>query len=422
MVDRRPSVCMIALMQRIVSFLSISPRFLAFGFMIAFFSSFGQTFFISLSGGHIRDAFSLSHGDFGLIYSAGTLSSAALLIWAGHKIDHVDLRAYTSIACLGLALACIAMATVSSVLFLIPVIFALRFSGQGLMSHIAQVSMARYFGGNRGKAISVAGMGYPVGEAILPTLAVATIAWLGWREMWMGVGVILAICLVPLTLWLLKGHGIRHANLQNSLEASADSLSNPLSWTRLQMLRDLRFYVLVPGLMSSPMVGTGLFFHQVHLVDVKGWSLAWFAGAFVAFAISQTVAGIVTGILVDRFGTVRLLKVDMLPMLAGLAILALFSEPWVAIIYMIFAGASSGAIGVTHSSIWAELYGVTHLGGIKALATALMVLSSALGPPLMGLAIDAGYTMEAVAAGGGMFVAFGLFMVVFVFPRLRTGS
>lgn len=77
--------------------------------MVALFSSFGQTWFIALSGGHIRDAFGLSHGDFGMIYSAGTLASAAMLIWAGHKIDHIDLRAYTAVVCLGLAAACISI-------------------------------------------------------------------------------------------------------------------------------------------------------------------------------------------------------------------------------------------------------------------------------------------------------------------------
>ncbi|HIJ46378.1 MAG TPA: MFS transporter, partial [Rhodospirillaceae bacterium] len=39
-------------------------RFLAFGLLLVFCSSFGQTYFISLFGNHIRTEFALSHGDF----------------------------------------------------------------------------------------------------------------------------------------------------------------------------------------------------------------------------------------------------------------------------------------------------------------------------------------------------------------------
>jgi MFS family permease len=419
MLDALAGVCMIPFMQSILTFLSVSPRFLAFGFLVAMFSSFGQTFFIALSGGHIRAAFGLSHGDYGLIYSAGTLSSAALLIWAGNKIDHFDLRAYTSVVCLGLAAACISMSFVSSALWLIGVIFALRFTGQGLMSHIATVSMARYFGEHRGKAISIATMGHPAGEAILPTVAVALIAWFGWREVWLGVGLVLAIGLVPLMLWLLRGHAVRHANLQEALSTENAADQSVRNWTRGQMLRDPRFYVLVPNIIALAMIGTGITFHQVHLVEVKGWTLAWYAGAFVVYAIATTVSAAVTGILVDRYGATRLLRYDMLPALVGFLILANFSEPWVAIAYMAFAGTSAGAISITHSAVWAELYGVAHLGGIKALATSLMVLGSALGPPLMGVAIDAGQSMETISLVGAGFVAVSIFMVIFIFPRFQ---
>ena len=134
----------------ILTFFSLNPRFLSFGFFAAFFSSFGQTFFIALSSADIRSVFDLSHGDFGRIYSSATLASAVLLIWAGRKIDDVDLRFYTAFVCFGVALACLGMAGVGYVIWLIPVIFGLRFMGQGLLGHISAVSMARYFDQNRG--------------------------------------------------------------------------------------------------------------------------------------------------------------------------------------------------------------------------------------------------------------------------------
>ncbi|MDA8638077.1 MFS transporter, partial [Rhodospirillales bacterium] len=188
-------------------------RFLAFGFLAAVFSSFGQTFFIALSGGEIRAAFHLSHGDFGLLYAIGTTSSAVLLIWLGRKIDDVDLRVFTACVIVGLGAACIGMAHVIGPITLVLAIFALRLTGQGLMSHIAFVSMGRYFDAHRGKAVSVASMGFPAGEAVFPIIVVAIITTIGWQDMWLALGAIILCGLFPLLMWLLRGHHHRHAAL-----------------------------------------------------------------------------------------------------------------------------------------------------------------------------------------------------------------
>jgi len=400
-------------------FLITSPRFLAFGFLIALFSSFGQTFFISLSGAEIRAAFGLSHGEFGSIYAVATLSSAALLIWAGRKIDDVDLRPYTSVICFGLALACLGMANVGSAIWLFPVIFALRFTGQGLMTHISTVAMARYFDAHRGKAISIASMGYPVGEAIIPFIAVSLIATIGWREMWTSIGIVLAVGLVPLVLWLLKGHSERHRQLEEESLNAAESGASRVGWSRRQVLRDPRFYVLLPNYLAASFVGTGVFFHQVYLVESKGWDLSWFAATFVAYAIGQVVAALATGILVDRYNALRMMQFELLPIIVSLLALAMFNDPLIAIVFMFFIGMTSGATAVTHGAIWAEIYGVAHLGTIKALGSALMVLGSALSPPIMGWAIDAGVTMEAIAIGCAIYSCVAIFLVTFVYPRMK---
>ena len=403
----------------IIALLSASPRFLAFGFFTAFASSFGQTFFIALSSADIRAEFDLSHGDFGLIYASATISSAGLLIWAGRKIDDIDLRSYTCIACIGLALACLGMASAGSALWLVPVIFGLRFTGQGLLSHASAVSMARYFDSHRGKALSVAAMGYPVGEALFPTLAVALIAMLGWRQMWLGLGVVLLVLLAPFMLWLLKGHSERHRQL-DMRAGSTGGVLKLFGSTRAQVLKDGRFYVLLPSYLALSFIGTGFFFHQVHLTQSKGWSLPLFVSFFVVYAIAQIFSALVSGLLVDRFEARRLMRFYLLPAALGLAFIAAFDAPWGGAVFMAFMGLSSGAVSVTHGAIWAEIYGIAHLGAIKALGAALMVLSTALSPPIMGLALDAGITMEQIALVCIAFILFSAALVVFVFPRLNV--
>jgi MFS family permease len=402
----------------ILNFIFVNPRFLAFGFFAAFFSSFGQTFFIALSSSGIRATFDLSHGDFGLIYSSATLASAGLLIWAGRKIDDVDLRYYTAFVCFGLALACLGMAGAEHVTWLIPVIFGLRFMGQGLLGHISAVSMARYFDQHRGKALSLASMGYPIGEALFPSIAVALIASYGWRQMWAGIGIMLLVMLVPFMLWLLKGHSKRHWSLREGTNTSEKNRKLN-GWTRAQVLKDIRFYALLPSFLATSFIYTGLFFHQVHLIESKGWSLSIFVGFFIVYAITQIFSALVTGLLVDRYSARSLMRFYLIPAVIGLGFIANFNALWAGAVFMAMFGLSAGAVGVIHGAIWAETYGITHLGAIKALGTAFMVLSTALSPPIMGVAIDQGVTIETISIASAAYMTFATTLVVLVFTRTK---
>ena len=71
----------------IFKFITNNSRWLLGGFLLTFFSAFGQTYFISLSAGNIRAEYNLSHGDFGLLYMLATLASALTLPWLGKIVD-----------------------------------------------------------------------------------------------------------------------------------------------------------------------------------------------------------------------------------------------------------------------------------------------------------------------------------------------
>ena len=190
-----------------VRFALANRRFLAFGFLMALGSSFGQTYFIGVFGPGLRAEFGLSHGDWGLVFMAGTLASAAVLPWTGRLIDRLDLRVFTAAAFVGLAAACFLTAIAGHVAVLVIAIFGLRQFGQGLMTHTSGASMVRYFDANRGKAISLASVGFSAGQTVLPFAAVAVIAVAGWRSTYAAMGVFLLVAALPVALWLLKVHG-----------------------------------------------------------------------------------------------------------------------------------------------------------------------------------------------------------------------
>jgi predicted MFS family arabinose efflux permease len=390
-----------------VRFAVENRRFLAFGFLAAFSSSFGQTYFVGVFGPDLRAEFGLSHTDWSLVYMAGTLASALVLPWSGRLIDRLDLGVFTVSVLIGLAVACFVAVTAGHVAVLVVAVFLLRQFGQGLMSHTSVTSMVRYFDANRGKAISLGSVGFSAGEAVLPFVAVLAIATVGWRPTYAAAGVVLLVAVVPLALWLLKGHGERHQRHLDALAAPAFGRAAGRQWTRAEVLRDPRFYVLLVAIDAPPLIVTGLFFHHLHLADVKGWTHGWITGNYVVYAVATLATMLVAGRLVDRIGALRLVPLHLLPLGVGLVVVAAFDAPLWASLYLLAMGVTTGLAFTSVVAMWAEMYGVRNIGAIKSLVSATMVFASALGPPFMGVLIDAGVGMDVICLIFAAYVAAG---------------
>ncbi|MDZ7810118.1 MAG: hypothetical protein U5L11_08130 [Arhodomonas sp.] len=80
-------------------------------------------------------------------------------------------------------------------------------------------------------------------------------------------------------------------------------------------------------------------------------------------------------------------------------VLLTIDSTWAAPLYLGTAGLSMGVAGTLLGALWVELYGTRHIGAIRALVQAIMVLSTAASPALVGTLLDAGIAMTAVVAG-----------------------
>ncbi len=398
-----------------LTFIAEQKRFLAFGFLMAFVSSAGQTFFIGAFGPSIRAEFDISHGTWGGIYMLGTLMSAAFLPWTGQLFDRMTLPRFAGVVALALVIASTFMSNVPNVVLLVFAIFLLRQSGQGLASHIASTSMAYRYRKNRGKAIAIALLGFSAGEALLPLLAVMAIAAYGWRATYSGVAVILAIFLPPLLWYLLRE---RPARKSDALEEHTGS-PEVASWTRRQVLRHGPFYLVLPAVLTPSFIDTALFFHHLPLAEAKGWSAAWITGNYWVFAVGTVFASIVFGPLIDRFSALRLLSVLLAPMTLAMVVLWQFTHPFWAMPYLLFLGVGTGITFTVVTALWAELYGPAHLGAIRSLTAALSVFASALGPPVMGFLMDWGFTVETICAFFALYCVMASVLLYFGIKHYR---
>ena len=402
--------------------LSTNRRLLGFGFVTALYSSFGQTYFIGIVGPAIQLEFGLSHTLWGMVYMIGTIGSAALLPWTGGLIDRFVLRRYTLAACLLLVFACAYITTTTGPVTLVLAIFLLRHAGQGLISHISITSMARYFDRERGRAIAFASLGFTVGEAILPIIAVSAIALIGWRWTYGAAAVLVGLTVIPTVIWLLKGHDTVHSrSIEVSKTANHTAQCTVRSWTRREVLRHYIFYFLMPGVLAFSMIGTALFFHHLNLADEKGWSHAWITGNYSLFAATTVVTLIVAGTLVDRLTAIRIMPYLLSPLVLAMVTIGLIDSMWGVIPYMLLMGIQSGFYFPVMSALWAELYGVDHIGAIKSLNASVMVLSSAIGPVLMGWLADLGVPLSTVCLYFAVYAAAAA-VLVFLALQLRKSQ
>ncbi len=365
------------------NFLSTYRALLAFGLVTALSSSFGQTFFISLFLPFFLTDFGITKGDFGFLYAGCTLASAFCLPYLGARIDSLDLRRYTTLTIVGLAAAAFLVAFAPHLALLAVGLVGLRLTGQGLLGHISQTVMAREFVAGRGKALGVAGLGYPLGEAVLPLLCAVALQFVPWKAVWMAVGTGALVLVLPLALELL-----RRTPRRTEAAAQPDSEAAPAG--KLALLRDVRTYLALPTLLAPPFILTVLFLYQVPLTEFKGWRPEWMAAAFSAFAVSRALSSLGVGPLIDRFSALALLPGLTLPLSAGALLLFFGQSPWVLFPYLMLVGVTAGAASSLGSALWVELYGVENLGRVRSLGASVAVFSAAAGPAVMGVLFHRG--------------------------------
>ncbi len=372
-------------------FFGANRALLGFGLLTALSTSFGQTFFISLFLLQFQEAFQIGKSEFGFVYAAATLLSASLLPFAGGRIDNMDLRRYTAATMAGLALSALVVAASVNVWMFAAGLLGLRLLGQGLLGHISHTVMAREFGLSRGKALGVAGIGYPLGEALLPFGCAVLLRFVPWRGVWVLVAAIAGLVLAPVVLRLLRnGAGREITENTASPGTEAAELDQRLFW------RDRRLYFVLPSVFVLPFVLTGLFLYQAALAQAKGWALEWMAAAFAGFAVTRALASLGIGPVIDRFTAARLLPLYMLPLAVGLIVLVIGNSPLVAFLYMVLAGVTAGASGSIASAVWAELYGPANVGKVRSMTAALAIFSTAASPALMGWLFQLGVPVESM--------------------------
>lgn len=368
------------------NFLKANFRWIAGGFALTFFSSFGQTYFISASIAEWQTAFDLSHGEIGRLYMFATLASAACLPYLGKLVDVVPAHRAVVVVIPVLAAATVLAGVANGVVTLVIAIFLLRLFGQGMMTHIALTSTGRWFSASRGRAVSLVVLGHQGGEATLPlSFAMVALAF-GYQVGWFA-GAVSLLCIgLPIIYFCY-----RQPRIANASDSAADARNDAMRhWTRAEAVRDLSFWLLLTGVLAPPFIGTTIFYHQNYLTTLNGWPPELFAQSLLILAGTTVVVALLVGAAIDRFSARAILPYFLLPLAASCFALSQGGPPESLFFAMLLLGMSYGVSSTLFGALWPEIYGTQHLGAIRAVVVSVSVVATAAGPGLTGTLIDMG--------------------------------
>ena len=400
-------------------FLFENKRWLIGAFLLMLSSSAGQTIFIAQFSAEIRNEFGLSHGGFGTIYMIATLCSAFTLIWLGKLADVYRPVTLGVISILILAMFSLLMANITAIWMLVIAIFGLRLFGQAMLPQVTITAIGRWFAQRRGKAVSMATLGYVLGEATLPIILVVSITLIGWRQTWTVTTLILCAIFLPMIWYLLR----IDRQPQSKLESDTANLGYSVpDWTRAQVLRDWRFWIIMLGLLVSPFMMTGVLFHQVHLADAKGWDRTIIPASIPVLALAGAVFSFASGVFIDRFGSPKAIYGSLSLLAIGLMVLGLIENAYYMPIAAFILGASGGIAGTIHGTIWPEIYGTKHLGSIRSVAFAGSTFATSLSPGLMGLLIDQNISLNNQFFVAALYTIIVCIIILIFNPYLKSKS
>ena len=236
-----------------------------------------------------------------------------------------------------------------------------------------------------------------------------------WRNIWISISIIV-ILILPLVSFFL----VRNVNLESREVSSEEKKIEKeiKQWKRIEVLKDYRFYIICINMLAMPWIATGTFVYQSYISTSKDWGPYIIAQSFMVYSVLSVITLFLSGFLIDKFSSRKLLIYMNIPLLLAAFVLFYFNSPISSFVFLGLIGISNGLANVLGSATWAEIYGVRYIGSIKALTTALMVFSTAFGTALFGILIDKGFSIEQIALVSATYISIAIIALFLVKNRL----
>lgn len=181
----------------------------------------------------------------------------------------------------------------------------------------ANAIVSRWFVRRLGLALGLTAFGLGVAGAVLPPIIAAVMPAVGWRAIWRVGGVVIALVVIPLVLWVLRDRPTEREGLHYMTgDGKAPTPHHghggggSLNWR--EVFRRRNFWLLVGVYLPILALWGGCAQNLAPIAASQGLSQQTAGALLSAFSLSQVSATLIMGLLSDRFG-------NRLP-LSGLAV------------------------------------------------------------------------------------------------------
>lgn len=263
---------------------------------------------------------------------------------------------------------------------------------------VVNVTLAKWFVAQRGRAVAIAAMGVSFAGVLLTPLSTLLVDRFGWRSAWQILGVGTALLMLPVAAAMRRSpedHGLHPDGLSQADvaaghgEYAAADLARSL--TRAQALRSASFYLLVTAF--------GLFFVNIGVVLLQtipfltdsGFARTEASLMIAVTSVPSLLSKPLWGYFIDRLDARPLAAVGAAT--TGIALLAIVLAARAGSTQGVWAGYFLLGIGwggmiPLQEVIWARFFGRAHLGAVRSAALPFSLFLSAAGPILTSYYYD----------------------------------
>ena len=355
------------------------------------------------------------------LYFFATTASAICLTRMGRIIDLVGVQKMVLVIAFMLGMACFVISQARNVLVLLLSFFMLRFFGQGSLMMVSKMTINYWWVNLRGQMMGIAGALVSLGmTGIFPIVLNAAITTIGWRPLYIRLGLVSVFFMAPLGYIFYRNQPERYGMLPDgrALEPTvatetdgtkaADDThgSKEVAWLPKDAFRTVAFWSNSISLLIVAASGTAFWFHLKGVMRDYSINPDFVNFIYPVLALSSVVGRIWSGRLIDSFK-----EKGYLVLVAGLIMngSCMVLVPTMAIhenflvLVCIVQGVGGSFVMNVASVVYANYFGRKHLGEIQGLADACGVLGSALGPLPFGYVRDVTGSFNSAFVFGAIF-------------------
>ena len=281
-----------------------------------------------------------------------------------------------------------------------------RSMNTGVVAVATAVIIPNWFVINRGRALSLSSLGFPIGAAVMPLYVQFLISLGSWRTAAFGVGiVILVVSMLPSALFIRR----RPEDLGLSPDGGPIDLRKPtptahrhtpmrsdVSLTLAEAARQPAFYLLTIAGSFWWFGRAGLVLHLFLYLTDGGLSDGIGVSVLVVHSAAGAGGTLLAGFLRDRYDVRYVLAVDFGLNSLAVLLLLVVGPAWLALGFGLFYGIVQGVSVPSQRLIFADYFGRRHLGSIEGIVRATQNVSQAAGPLAAAFAYDAAQSYQTI--------------------------